>query len=211
MGPVIVESERLRLREWMPEDAGAFRLVAQDPEVVRYITDGRPLTDAEIAEFIARQRSTQAERGWCRWALEVIEPEPVAGQVVGFCGPGCTFAPDIEVGWWLRRDLWGRGLATEAAVAAVRYCFEVIGFDRLTANIRADNGPSLAVAHRVGFAPHDEIEYRGICLMRHVQHNPLTDPPRDPRYRRDCTGAPTGSIIGDEPPPRTMACRTADP
>ena len=189
MGPIVVRTERLVLREWTVEDAHDFMSLATDPEVMRYINDGIAYHQEDVLEFIDRMTTTQSERGWSRWALQLREPtdgEP--GGVIGLCGPGCTFAPDVEVGWWVHRQLWGRGLATEAGRAAVEYCFGTIGFPRLICCVHPENMRSLSVARKIGFAPHDEIEHKGVRLIRHQLLNPLTEPPRDPRFVRDCTG-----------------------
>jgi len=196
MTRIIVQTERLILREWADDDIDAFFEVSSDPQVVRYITAGVPLTRQQTAEQIARLASLQRSHGWTRWALELRDPAPGEPTgAVGFCGPGCTFAPEIEVGWWLHAALWGRGLATEAARAAVRHCFDVIGFDRLICCVHPDNVASLAVARNAGFKPTDRFTFNGVPLLRHRQRNPLSDPPRDDRYVRSCDGAPSGSSI----------------
>lgn len=187
MGPMIIETERLRLRGWTAEDAEPLSVLAKDPEVMRYISGGTPHTDEQIAAFVERQVRAQSELGWCRWALQLREP--AAGdpaEVIGFTGPGCTFAPDVEVGWWVHRDLWGRGLAQEAARAAVDHCFAGLGLPRLICCVHPDNAASLRVAEKTGFVPFDEIEFRGVRIIRHELLNP------DPRSRtaagvaRDC-------------------------
>lgn len=187
MGPVIIETARLRLREWSAEDCADFMRLASNPVVVRFITEGRPYTVAEASQFIRRQLETQSQLGWSRWALELSEPgERDPHGVVGFCGPGCTFAPEVEIGWWLHYDLWGRGLATEAGQAAVDYCFGTIGFDRLICCVHEDNLASRRVAEKVGFLPVGELQFRGLALIKHELRNPLPEPPRDPRFVRDC-------------------------
>jgi RimJ/RimL family protein N-acetyltransferase len=188
---LVIETPRLRLREWCASDAESFGLIARDPAVVAFITGGRPLTDQEVESFVERQITCQSERGWSRWALELKGSE---GAVAGFCGPGCTFAPEIEMGWWLARELWGAGLATEAGRAATRHFFEVIGFKRLICCVHPDNAASLAVARKVGFEPVGRLEFQGMSLVRHALDNHLEDPPRDPRYVRDCSGAQPGSV-----------------
>ena len=193
MGPTVIETPRVRLRTWTAADAEEFGRLARDPDVVAYITGGRPLTDDEVAEFIARQLACQAERGWCRWALEVAA-DP--GRVAGFCGPGCTFAPEVEMGWWLSPDHWRQGLATEAGSAAIRHCFEVIGFARLICCVHPNNAASLAVARKVGFAQVGYFDHNGMTLIRHELDNPLPEPPNSPAYVLDCAGAPTASVVG---------------
>lgn len=197
MTTTVLQTERLVLRTWAPTDIDAFAVLARDPRVTRYINGGRAATDEQIGSFLERQIITAARAGWCRWALELRTPaegEPTGA--IGFAGPGCTFAPDIEFGWWLHPDLWGRGLATEAARAGVRHCFSVIGFPRLISMVHPDNAASLAVARKVGFAVDARVEHAGVTLVRHVLDNPLGDLPPDPRYRRTCTGLPHGSSLG---------------
>jgi RimJ/RimL family protein N-acetyltransferase len=192
----VLETERVRLRQWAPADIDAFALLARDARVMRYIHGGRSVTDEQIAGFLARQIMTAARAGWCRWAIELREPaEGEPGGAVGFAGPGCTFAPEIEFGWWLHPDLWGRGLATEAARAGVEHCFRVIGMKQLICMVHPDNAASLAVARKIGFEFANEVEHHGVTILRYVLDNPLADPPRDPRYRRGCEGLPHGTSL----------------
>lgn len=193
----IGETERLALREWREDDAEPFMALAGDPEVVRFITGGVPLEMDRLRALIGRQIDSQAERGWCRWALE-LKSEP--GVPIGFCGPGCTFAPEIELGWWIRRDLWGQGLATEAANEALRICFEVIGFSRIISAIHPDNVASARVAAKIGMRRDGLIHHEGLELHRWMVRTSHPAPPRDPLYRRDCDDAPSGSVLsrGDE-------------
>lgn len=196
MPSIVIETERLVIREWKPTDVGSFGVLAGDPRVMRYISGGRPAAYPEVAAFVDRQIVTAALTGWCRWALELREPTGDEPQgVIGFAGPGCTFAPEIEFGWWLHPDLWGRGLATEAGRAGVDHCFHTIGIPRLTCMVHPDNEASLAVARKVGFVPAETVDHHGVTLVRHTLENPLPVPPHDPRYRRDCEGVPQGASL----------------
>lgn len=201
MTTTVLETERLVLRSWEPTDIGAFAVLARDPRVMRYINGGHSATDEQIGSFLERQIITQSRAGWCRWALELRTP--AGGEVrgaVGFAGPGCTFAPDIEFGWWLHPDLWGRGLATEAARAGITHCFAVIGLPRLISMVHPDNAASLAVARKTGFAVEREVEHHGVMLVRHVFDNPLGDLPPDPRYMRTCDNLPHSGSLGTRYP-----------
>jgi len=192
----VLQTDHLILREWVESDVEAFSALSSDPLVMRYINGGNPITREQTADQIGRLISLQRSHGWTRWALELREPakgEPRGA--VGFCGPGCTFAPDIEVGWWLHSALWNRGLVTEAAQVAVRYCFETIGFERVICCVHPDNAASLAVARKSGFTPADTFEFNGVPLVRLEQFNPGPLPPKDPRFIRTCEGAPTGPSI----------------
>ena len=195
MGPIVVETPRLRLRTWEPSDASDFMRLAADPEVVRYISGGVPYEPSQVGLFVQRQLDTQRERGWSRWAIELVNPPDDASRgVVGFCGPGCTFAPEVELGWWLLRSLWNQGLATEAARAALDHSFREIGFPYLICCVHRENAASLRVAEKVGFERVREFDFNGLPLIRHELHNPHIEADRPEsaeaaRYCLDCAGA----------------------
>jgi len=192
MGPVIIESERVHLRAWTDDDAPALVELLSDPEVNAHVNNGQPITLAEAEAFLVRYQRIQRERGWCRWFVE-LKSDP--GQLGGFVGVGCTFAPEIELGWTLRRDLWGQGLATEAGRAALDYCFSVIGFDRVVSAIDAENTRSASVAQRLGMHREGTLAYQGHEVIRYVIDNPVPHGASDPRYVRDCDGEPGGSSL----------------
>lgn len=142
-----LETERLILRGWEPGDLPAFRELAGDPRVMRFIGSGSPWADVQIRSFLERQRRQLAELGYCMAALVRRED----GVLVGMAGLqplGST--ADVEIGWWLRPDQWGRGLATEAARALVRFGFEEAGLARIVAIALPENAASLAVMERLG-------------------------------------------------------------
>ena len=192
MGPVVIETERLNLRGWTVEDVPGIVELFDHSEVNRFISDGKPITAEEALAFVERSQRLQRERGWCRWA---IEPKDAAGQIAGFCGIGCTFAPLAELGWTLRRDRWGAGLATEAARAVLAYAFGVVGFPEMVSAVDPANERSKAVAERLGMRVVGELHHEGSLLLRYGIENPLPSKPCDPRYRRDCEGEPPGSSL----------------
>jgi RimJ/RimL family protein N-acetyltransferase len=196
VGPVVVETERLRLRAWERADAPGLVELFADADVACFINDGEPVTEEQALRFIDRYERIQRERGWCRWALE-LKREPRA--LAGFCGVGCTFAPEIELGWTLRRDLWGEGLATEAARAALDYCFGTVGFARIVSAVDPDNARSIGVARRAGMTAEGTLEIGETQLLRFVAENPRAEVPSDPRFVPDCEGETRGSSLRDQP------------
>jgi ribosomal-protein-alanine N-acetyltransferase len=77
--------------------------------------------------------------------------EKASGRLVGIAGTqplGTT--GNLEIGWWLARDVWGRGYATEAGGAAMRHVLETLGHKRVVAIIDPDNEPSKRVVGRLG-------------------------------------------------------------
>lgn len=191
MGPAIIETTRLYLRTWEHSDADSMVDLFSHPEVNRFINDGKPISRDEALAFVVRSERLQRERGWCRWA---IEPKSSPGELAGFCGIGCTFAPVPELGWTLRRERWGAGIATEAALGALAYAFEVVGFAEMVSAIDPSNERSKAVAVRIGMRPEGRIGLRD-SLVRYRIANPVVGLPCDPRFRCDCEGEEPGSSL----------------
>jgi len=168
---MILETERLVLTTWQPSDWIAFRPIATDVEVMRYITGGVPWTDERIQSFVSRQMELFSEQGFCRWKLLLMP----AQEMIGFCGVGFWgSAAEPEIGWWLARQHWGRGLATEAARVALRDAFERIGLGPVISIARPANTASTRIMEKLGLRRESEFEQDGVELVRYV-----IVPPRD--------------------------------
>ena len=191
MGPIVIQTERLNLRAWTSKDLAAFALIAHEPEIVHWLNHGEPMPAYDIDGFIARQTENQRERGWCRWALELREP--IDGDppgIVGFCGFGCNLAPDVELGWTVLPPLWGRGLATEAGKAALKYGFDAVGFPLVYSAILPENAASRAVADKCGFVLDGVfLDHHQEPVLRYVAHNPHPDGAADQKFVRSCEGS----------------------
>jgi RimJ/RimL family protein N-acetyltransferase len=143
-----LETERLRIRPWRPDaDRAAFTAMTDDPEVTRFVHGGTAYSADEIDEFFARQARQLAEHGVCMGALVEKGSEAVIG-VAGIQPLGTT--GNLEIGWWLRRDCWGRGYATEAGGAAMRHVLDTLARPRVVAIIDPENQPSKRVVARLG-------------------------------------------------------------
>jgi [ribosomal protein S5]-alanine N-acetyltransferase len=166
---MILETDRLILTTWEPSDWLAFRPIATDVEVMRYITGGVPWTDDRIQSFVNRQVELFSERGFCRWKL-LLKP---AQELIGFCGVGFwRNAPDPEIGWWLARQHWGRGLGTEAALVALRDVFERIGLARIISIARPANVTSTRIMEKLGMKLECEFEEERVRLVRYAIDRP---------------------------------------
>jgi RimJ/RimL family protein N-acetyltransferase len=109
----------------------------------------RGFTAKETAGFLERQIEEWATRGWGLWALDRD------GVLVGYTGFGVPeFLPEVmpvpEIGWRLHPDVWGSGLATEAAVASLDYGFGELGFTEVVSIFEPDNVASGRVMERIG-------------------------------------------------------------
>ena len=143
-----LETERLLIRPWdEPSDRAAFAALTYDPEVMRHVHGGRPYSEAEVDEWFSRQARQMHELDVCMGAMI----EKATGKLIGLAGTqplGTT--GELEIGWWLAREVWGRGYATEAGRAAMRHVLETLGRPRVVAIIDPQNEPSKRVVARLG-------------------------------------------------------------
>jgi RimJ/RimL family protein N-acetyltransferase len=149
---VVPDTERLHLRRWRSTDREPFAELNADPEVVRYITDGRPMTLTESDDVLRAIEAHWAQHGFGLWcAAPRADPDACLG-FVGLAVPSFlpSVMPAVEVGWRLARPAWGRGLATEAARAAVRHAFEGLELESVISLIDPDNERSVRVAEKLG-------------------------------------------------------------
>lgn len=137
-----LETARLRLRMFAPGDAFEFSAITRDPEVMRYIGEGRPISAQETATNLDSIINAFRRRGFGRWA--VVHKH--SGRLIGYCGfsTGISTA-GIELAYMLARPFWGHGLATEAARACLRYGFEELRLPSISAITRPSNRRSRRV------------------------------------------------------------------
>lgn len=160
--PSILETERLRLREFVPADLDAVTLVLGDPETMRYYP--QPFDRAGVAAWIERNRVRYHEHGYGLWALVLKS----SGEVVGDCGlisQRVEEHDEVEVGYHVRKDLWNQGLATEAARACRDYGFQKLGVGRLISLIRPENIPSRRVAEKNGMTIWKEVVWADLTHL----------------------------------------------
>lgn len=161
----MLRTDRLILDPWQYSDWQAFHPIATDPEVMRYITGGAPWTDEQIQSWVLRQMKSYVDRGFCRWKIV----DPPTGDLIGFCGVGMwRDAPDPEIGWWLARDYWGRGLATEAARAALDDALNRVHLKRIISIAIPENTASIAIMKKLGMKFDCEFENEGLKLVRYA-------------------------------------------
>ncbi len=152
--PTILGTARLRLEPFDDRHLEGLNALNSDPLVMRYIT-GRAETREETQASITRVRARWAEWGYSWWAF--IEHD--SGQIVG---AGCIQhlgrerANPLEIGWRLRQDRWGRGLASEAAQAMAGFAFDTVQAPLLVAVCHTENQASAKVMQRLG------MHYRGV-------------------------------------------------
>src|ERR687887_272892 len=155
---VTLETDRLTLRMLRESDLDAYAEMCADPEVMRYLGDGQPLARPMAWRNLAMMVGHWSLRGYGLWAVQERSSGVLVGRV-GFWNPEGW--PGFELGWMLRRAFWGRGYATEAARAALRFAFGQLGVPQVISLIRPGNAASIRVARRLGEHLDGSIELIG--------------------------------------------------
>jgi RimJ/RimL family protein N-acetyltransferase len=161
-----VLTARLRLRLWRVEDLAELERLNADPRFLRFLTPGgEAYPPGWTADKLARMRRDWEENGWGTWAVESRD----TGRLVGRVGFQLhrLWPDDVELGWGVDPDLWGRGYATEAALAALRHAFDGFGFARVVSILHPENTPSIRVAEKIGERPYANVRWDegGIDLL----------------------------------------------
>jgi RimJ/RimL family protein N-acetyltransferase len=160
-GMVELDTARLRLRPWHADDLNAYARLLADPQVVRYISGGRPLPRQRVEAFCADFLAQWHELGFGPFAA-IHKP---SGQWIGQVGLNRLAEwPDVhnvEVGFELLRPYWGQGLATEAAIASLRLGFQTHRLERIISVANPANLASRRVMENAGLTYRGVRPYRG--------------------------------------------------
>lgn len=157
-----LETARLRMRLFTPADSDRMCEITRDPQVMRYIGYGHPLTREETLTNLNMIMKGFRRRGYGRWALERRD----TGALIGYCGLS-SGNPEvgIELAYMLARDEWGKGFALEAGRASLRYGFERLGVDSIAGLTFHSNSRSRAVLERLGMKfIRDANYYNFVCV-----------------------------------------------
>jgi [ribosomal protein S5]-alanine N-acetyltransferase len=147
MSAPVLRTERLRLRPFAPGDVDVLHAQWTDPDVRRYLWDGRVIARDEVVAVVDESIASFAGRGNGFWVIE-LGPPPA---VIGFAGlRPLPEAPDLELYYGLEPAHWCRGYATEASRAVLRYGFDVLGLDAIPIRTDGPNAASVAVMERLG-------------------------------------------------------------
>lgn len=150
---VMIRTARLLLRRWREADVGPMARINADPEVMRWIGSGRVRDEEQTRAGIEAVEQMWEAHGFGLFAMELRS----SGELIGFTGLAVPdFLPEVlpavEIGWRLGRPYWGRGLATEAATAAVQFGFEQRGLPRIISIAQVGNAASERIMVKLGMA-----------------------------------------------------------
>jgi ribosomal-protein-alanine N-acetyltransferase len=144
---LIIETKRLLLRTFTPEDAPLIYELNRDPEVIRYTGD--PVRDIEHALLVLEQTilPQYALYNHGRWAV-LTKP---GLEFIGWCGlKARPERNEIDLGYRYMQSAWGKGFATEAAYASLRYGFDTLGLPRIVGRAMPANIGSIRVLEKCG-------------------------------------------------------------
>lgn len=175
--PFRLDTPRLHIRPWQADDRPAFAGFVADGEMMRYITPGLQWDEARIDATLQRQARQLAAHGCCLGAVVLKHTRSVVGvggiQPLGETG-------DYEVGWWIWKDYWNRGLAGEIAAAVKRHAFEEMQLRRIVAIAYPGNAASIRVMEKIGMRFDRKVNARDLAeryaeaeVVRYVLDNPL--------------------------------------
>ena len=152
---MILETERLALRELVPADLDELHAVLGDAETMRYYP--APFDRGKTSGWIEWNIGSYREHGFGLWAVILKE----TGAFVGDCG---ITMQDIdgetlpELGYHIAKEHWNKGYASEAAGACMEFAFVALGLETLYTYTKHDNLPSRRVAEKIGMAFVKEFE-----------------------------------------------------
>jgi RimJ/RimL family protein N-acetyltransferase len=173
---VELTTERLQLRPFLLADREAIHAVYADPDVMRYVGHGAHRSLAETAAALRIYDDVLTRRGYS--FLAVIER--ASGALIGDAGlhPLGGAGPDVELGYTLAREAWGRGYATELGRALVAHAFDVLQAPRVVAQVEPANEASRRVLEKLGMT---EREMRTAYGRPHLLYAVEATQPAVPR------------------------------
>lgn len=164
---MILETHRLLLRPFTLDDVDALEAVLGDPVAMQFYP--APLTREGVEVWIKKSLA-RYEKDGCGLHALVLKG---SGEVIGDCGCIVQLVEErdqVEIGYHVRRNLWGNGFATEAARACMDYAFGQLGAPRVISMIRPENLSSRRVAEKNGLVCERVIFWRNYDHCIYAKH-----------------------------------------
>lgn len=146
---IILETSRLYLRRFTESDADASLIfeLNSDEEVLKYLHEVTLKDNSHAREILLNTILPQYENNLGRWAIHLKKGD----EFIGWCG--LKHRPELketDLGYRLKKTAWGKGFATEAAAASLRYGFQKLYLPIITGRAHIDNTASLAILQKIG-------------------------------------------------------------
>lgn len=156
-----IETARLILREFQPEDIRELAPILADPRVMKFSPSGVNSIE-QVEERIEGFINCYREFGFGKWAVILQEN----GKLIGYCGIAVDWIDnkeEKELGYRLDPNYWGMGLATEAALAAIKLGFEQFNLLYILGIVERENVASVRVLEKVG------MQYQRTTIFHEVE------------------------------------------
>ena len=149
MRDYFIRTERIGFSKWSVEDIALAKSLWGEKAVTRLICAGGKFTEHEILQRLGREIENGRKFGVQYWPVFCLK----SGELIGCCGlrPYGGEKDCYELGYHLREKFWRKGLATEAAQAAVEYAAVVLKAESLLAGHHPENAASKKVLEKLGF------------------------------------------------------------
>lgn len=158
----VIETERLLLRMFRAEDLDTVYHLFNDADVQKYLSVENKRTREQVKITLANLVKRWDERGFGVWCVT----EKKTDQVIGYCGfQMFDNMPEVEIMFAFLKDFWGRGFATEAANAGLRFWFEELTLKKMFAATSPGNTASRRVLDKIGMCFVEPSEHYKMNLV----------------------------------------------
>jgi len=167
---IFLETERLVLKQLALEDLALFIDLDSDPEVMRYLTGGKPQSrehyEKRVPELL---KYTSENPGLGLWPTYLKETDEFIGWYILRHLPN---GGEVELGFRLKKKFWGKGYSTEAGKALIKHGFETVGLTKIAAIVDPENLASQAVIKKIGLKEKGTgVWYGEECLYFEVRRS----------------------------------------
>jgi RimJ/RimL family protein N-acetyltransferase len=170
----VLETDRLRLRDWRSSDREPFAKINADPRVMEFFP--QCLTREESDAMVDRIEAHFRSKGFGLYAAELRADS----RFIGYIGLHTAtfeahFMPCVEIGWRLASDVWVQGLATEGAAAVIRHAFETLGLAEIVSFTVPANQRSIRVMEKIGMTRDaaGDFEHPNLPIGHPLRHHVL--------------------------------------
>jgi RimJ/RimL family protein N-acetyltransferase len=152
---IVASTSRILLRKFVAADVIPMTIVFGDPDVMRYGIG--PQSEEWVRRWIDQRIAEYELQSFGIWAIALKELD----HVIGYCGltpfDDVNGSPEIELGYRLAKEFWGRGLGTEAATAVCDFAIQRLGLPRVISLVDPANARSIHVAEKLGMVHTDDV------------------------------------------------------
>ena len=145
--PIVFETPRLILRQFTEEDASLILQLNSDPEILKYVHEPVLTTEEQAKKILTEIILPQYKNNLGRWAIHTKSNY----EFIGWCGLKYRFeSNDIDLGYRLKKDAWGKGYATEAAKQTLEFGLNNLSLQLITGRAHIKNIASINVLEKIG-------------------------------------------------------------